>query len=142
MAEIDRCMLSVTALRTFPDLWGPSVSTAMKAEVIVSKTDSHKEQRNDIISIKKIDTVIVNMTLKISSGLYQCTHKKSPKNMQLFGLSNFILILSSNYFCSAKRLAWYFLAKSSWMFLGAGEYLVNSIENSPLPLVAERKSVE
>jgi len=65
MAEIERCILSVTFLRTLPDLFESSVSTAMNAGVMVSKTASHSEHRNDMISINRIDTVIVNIEAKI-----------------------------------------------------------------------------
>jgi hypothetical protein len=54
-------MLSVMLLRTFPDLCDPSVSTAINAGVMVSKTASHREQRNDMMSINRIDTIIVNI---------------------------------------------------------------------------------
>lgn len=47
--------------KTFPDFGEASDSTATNAEVIESNTDSHNEHRNDMISIKAIDTMIVNI---------------------------------------------------------------------------------
>lgn len=42
---------------------------------------------------------------------------------------------------SARRLLLYFLSSSSPMFLGTGAYFSNSMVNSALPWVSERRSV-
>jgi len=46
------------------------------------------------------------------------------------------------YLLPSARFFWYSLTISSWMLRGTGWYFLNSMENSPLPWVTERRSVE
>jgi len=44
--------------------------------------------------------------------------------------------------CSARRFSWYCFLRSSETLVGTFPYLRNSIENSALPWVRERRTVE
>ncbi len=50
--------------------------------------------------------------------------------------------LSTGYFFSAASFSLYAFIIASCSFLGTAAYLANSMVNSPLPWVAERRSVE
>lgn len=64
--------------------------------------------------------------------------RAAPRTERLFSPG-----LETGYFlASARFFSWNALTISSCEFLGTGSYLANSIENSPLPWVAERSEVE